>query len=287
MMHSLGSKKAIYSIRISLNAISNHKTIVILIDELDRCLPEYAIKILNRCSHLFGGIPNLQVIYSINAVQLEQSVKSIFGDKMEMSSYLRKFYDCTFELANGKVECGIIERYQEYFSCFESDGMQKVEDDILSIIGASELDVRSIEKTMEKVQLAHAMLQTDVKDLALLLFEFVCAFTDRAKANKEPLSFSVINRSGVLVLRANEYTNGSLVDMLENLSAKGLDQTLIPSFSSKVMYASCCENVYGRMVYCLNHTLGDDEHQIEYFSGVSKELVEVCDAFWNTFSLMK
>ena len=40
---------------------SKDVTIVVVVDELDRCLPEYAIKVLERLHHIFGDTENTQV----------------------------------------------------------------------------------------------------------------------------------------------------------------------------------------------------------------------------------
>lgn len=54
-----------------LNEISKNKTVIVLIDELDRCLPEYAIKVLERMHHITQNVQNFQIIYSIDKGQIE------------------------------------------------------------------------------------------------------------------------------------------------------------------------------------------------------------------------
>lgn len=51
-------KKTLDETREKLKRMSEIKTVVIVVDELDRCMPEYAVKVLERLHHLFEGIPN-------------------------------------------------------------------------------------------------------------------------------------------------------------------------------------------------------------------------------------
>lgn len=72
-------KKTLDETREKLKQMSKIKTVVIVVDELDRCMPEYAIKVLERLHHLFEGIPNTIVIMAIDSKQLENSVKKYLG----------------------------------------------------------------------------------------------------------------------------------------------------------------------------------------------------------------
>ena len=62
-----------------LHDISEQYTIVFLVDELDRCLPEYSIKIMERLHHLMEGQTNIIAIMAIDKNQLLSNVKQTFG----------------------------------------------------------------------------------------------------------------------------------------------------------------------------------------------------------------
>ena len=49
-------------VREQIKKITKHRTIVIVVDEMDRCMPSYAIKTLERLHHMFEGINNIMVI---------------------------------------------------------------------------------------------------------------------------------------------------------------------------------------------------------------------------------
>lgn len=48
-------------------------------DELDRCLPAYTIKVLERLHHIFTDIDNVIVIIAMDKKQVEHVVGQIYG----------------------------------------------------------------------------------------------------------------------------------------------------------------------------------------------------------------
>ena len=78
------------------------KTVFIIVDELDRCRPDFAIQVLERLKHLFSN-PKLCFIFAINNFQLQQSIVSSFGD-IDYSAYIEKFFDFSFDLPEPDVD---------------------------------------------------------------------------------------------------------------------------------------------------------------------------------------
>ena len=66
------------------------KGVLILIDELDRCRPDYAIAFLETIKHVFD-IDGLIFVLAVDRHQLEASTKSAFGNELVFSEYYRKF----------------------------------------------------------------------------------------------------------------------------------------------------------------------------------------------------
>ena len=73
-----------------LEELAREKAILIIVDELDRCIPNYAIKVMERLHHLFDGIDNITVIMAVDKSQLEQSVQQIYGNSVDVDKYLKK-----------------------------------------------------------------------------------------------------------------------------------------------------------------------------------------------------
>ena len=79
------------------------KKVIVLIDELDRCLPEYQIKVLETLYNVFN-IPNLILVIAIDKQQLEYSIKKIFGNQENVSGYLSKFINYEIDLPENNNE---------------------------------------------------------------------------------------------------------------------------------------------------------------------------------------
>ncbi len=71
--------------------------IYILVDELDRCRPSYALELLERIKHLFE-IEGLIFVLSMDRSQLAHSVKAVYGSDFLGSEYLRRFINMEYTL---------------------------------------------------------------------------------------------------------------------------------------------------------------------------------------------
>ena len=80
-----------------LGEITKKEKIIILFDEMDRCLPTYAIQILEKVNHLFN-ISGITSLIAVDNNQLEKTVETIFGENTNIRGYLTKFIDYEFEL---------------------------------------------------------------------------------------------------------------------------------------------------------------------------------------------
>ena len=69
----------------------------ILIDELDRCRPNYAIELLENIKHLFD-IEGLYFIIATDSTQLSYSINAVYGNKFASEKYLKRFFDQEYKL---------------------------------------------------------------------------------------------------------------------------------------------------------------------------------------------
>lgn len=98
----LDRKKAIGAFRGDLTTfvteLSNEKPLIIFIDELDRCRPDYAVLVLEQIKHLFT-IPNIIFVLSIDKNQLSNAIKGYYGsDDIDTEDYLKRFIDIEYSL---------------------------------------------------------------------------------------------------------------------------------------------------------------------------------------------
>ena len=75
----------------------NSNKMIIVIDELDRCRPMYAIKLLEEIKHYIKN-KDIIVILTTNITQLSNTIKNIYGYKFNVDEYLDKIIDLTISL---------------------------------------------------------------------------------------------------------------------------------------------------------------------------------------------
>lgn len=71
--------------------------IYIIIDELDRCKPDYSVKFLEAINHIFS-IYGLVFIFTIDRYQLASAMKIIYGQDLNFDAYFKKFIHYEFDL---------------------------------------------------------------------------------------------------------------------------------------------------------------------------------------------
>jgi hypothetical protein len=71
--------------------------IYVIIDELDRCRPAYAISLLEEIKHLFD-VPGVVFVIALHGQQLEHSIKAVYGLGFDSKAYLQRFFSRTYEL---------------------------------------------------------------------------------------------------------------------------------------------------------------------------------------------
>jgi len=82
---------------------STGKPLVIFIDELDRCRPDYTIDLLEAIKHFFNT-NNIVFVLAVDRKALKNSVASVFSNEIDVDSYLRKFVDISLNLPIRNIE---------------------------------------------------------------------------------------------------------------------------------------------------------------------------------------
>jgi hypothetical protein len=71
--------------------------LVVFIDELDRCKPSYAIRLLERIKHYFTN-DSVTFVFSVNLDELQHTVKQHYGNGFNAYKYLDRFFDLRVSL---------------------------------------------------------------------------------------------------------------------------------------------------------------------------------------------
>ena len=78
--------------------LDDEEKLIVFIDELDRCNPQYAVKLLERVKHYFNH-PKVIFVISYNKSELQHSIKTLYGSEFSADKYLERFFDYEFGLS--------------------------------------------------------------------------------------------------------------------------------------------------------------------------------------------
>ena len=191
----LSLRKAIEELNGILKDLSDKYTMLFLVDELDRCMPEYAIKVLERLHHLTEGKSNIITVISMDKDQLKKSVEKIFGIE-NSDKYLEKFIHFEVKLDYGNISESILDKYADYIALFDYEKFpfdEPVEECLQAIF--KDVDIRTQEKLVKKAMIAHKLLYNDKKDysfmcMELLLAVLICVYKDESCFNGAMINVS-------------------------------------------------------------------------------------------------
>lgn len=80
-----------------LNSRTEKRPLIFVIDELDRCKPNFSLEVLELVKHFFAQ-KGIHFLLSTHVEQLESSVAHAYGIKGQTSEYLQKFYSLIVKL---------------------------------------------------------------------------------------------------------------------------------------------------------------------------------------------
>lgn len=65
--------------------------LIVFVDELDRCRPSYAVRLLERIEHYFIN-DRITFVFSVNLEQLQHTIKNFYGNDFDACRYLDRFF---------------------------------------------------------------------------------------------------------------------------------------------------------------------------------------------------
>ena len=89
----LAFRNALEELPMLVNDGKGDKPLIIIIDELDRCKPLFALQLLERIKHFFS-VTNVHFLLGVNLDQLRNSVNMAYGN-IDANIYLQKFINVT------------------------------------------------------------------------------------------------------------------------------------------------------------------------------------------------
>ena len=162
------------------NAVSKSKCdrpLIVMIDELDRCRPSYAVELLEVAKHLFA-VDHIVFVLAVNRSELAHSIKALYGDGFDAQGYLSRFFDVNFRLPEPdrkKFISGLIRSTQidSYFEKIEDVEVKRsrqgqVEKLLGDFFGAPVLSLRQVEQAFHHLGLVFASLRSDERSFEII-----------------------------------------------------------------------------------------------------------------------
>ena len=152
-----------------LSAQKEHPLIV-MIDELDRCRPSYAIELLEVAKHLFS-VDHIVFVLAVNRSELAHSVRALYGSGFDAEGYLRRFFDVDFRLPEPGRKSFIdammdTQQIKKHFGKTDSDA-KNARELLQAFLSASNFSLRQIGQTIHRLGLVFASLRSDQRSLPI------------------------------------------------------------------------------------------------------------------------
>lgn len=77
--------------------VAGGSPLIVVIDELDRCRPDYAIRVLEEIKHFFE-VQGVVFLIAIHGEQLTRSVEAVYGSSFDAKSYMLRFFTRTYKM---------------------------------------------------------------------------------------------------------------------------------------------------------------------------------------------
>jgi hypothetical protein len=150
--------------------------IVILIDELDRCHPDYAIALLEAMKLVFDQ-DGFVFVLMVNTQYLEKIAERRFGERVKGEIYLDKFVDLRLELepveealATATETIALRLPLRIPFGDHEESSIKRAAKLAGQLASVSELSMRQIERILGRVELSLRIYNDVPIDPAMLVF---------------------------------------------------------------------------------------------------------------------
>lgn len=252
-------KEAFACVASELAENGSKSPLFILIDELDRCRPTYAIALLERIKHLFS-VEDVVFVLTTDKDQLSHSICAVYGQKFDSSKYLDRFFDATYHFTEPSTESFV--KYCIKSLNINLDKCSTPFDDqidkeffISSCAHAYSLSPRDIEKFMDILSSITSFW--DFKSKIELLYLIPLILSAHLSRNSETKHLSELN-SKAWLSEWKSHSNGDTKDFQMKHTTKNLLGRNTPStikFTDAVStFMQMAKNPINKMTYPKNES---------------------------------
>lgn len=211
-----------------VNKICEQKKLVIFVDELDRCRPNFAVEFLERIKHIFA-IPNIVFVLSIDKDVLCSAIKGFYGsEQIDAERYLRRFIDIEYNLPTVSRRNFIEQLYTQYgLSKYNQDSTldnsgKSIIYALVELLENPQLCLRDVEKYIIRLQLATTALnRKNINQATLAMLFYLHMFHkdiyQNIKCLKYKLSECLLTLEKVLCWNEDRENVNNYLDLIIDL----------------------------------------------------------------------
>ena len=148
------------------------KKILFVVDEMDRCLPEYAIRVLNRLHHICENTPFILVL-AVNREELLGSINLVYGRILAKDEfgerYLHRFIDVSYELGEGAFADDELALWNNFIDGFDLECVDKAFFAKFCKNALFDLSIRVKKKVVQRVMDIHGLVSSKDNDTKMSL----------------------------------------------------------------------------------------------------------------------
>ena len=149
----------------AVETIGKKSPVVILVDELDRCRPLYAIEMLERIKHVFN-VENVVFVVAVDKQQLGISLGAVYGSGFNHIEYLRRFFDLELRLThvsnstfcNGLIKRMGLDAFFDQRAVHGASGRMELEKTLVLLSNLFSLSPRAQERCMGLISVAMSQM---------------------------------------------------------------------------------------------------------------------------------
>ena len=131
--------------------------VIFVIDELDRCRPDYALELLEVIKHFFS-VSRVHFVFGVNLEALKEMVRTRYGKEIDATTYLQKFIQVTLELPDEVEDQGRDVNLYLSWLCEEMNIPKYIGNrlkwQVKMVARANPISLRHIERIVSAVSLA-------------------------------------------------------------------------------------------------------------------------------------
>lgn len=149
--------------------------LVVVIDELDRCRPSYAIELLEVSKHIFA-VDGIVFVLAVNRAQLSNSMKGHYGATFDAESYLSRFFDIDVRLPSPDRDnfitslietVGLTDYFERTHDMWRDREAELVPSMLLEFFGTASLSFREVDQAIRRLGLVYASLYSHFRSFSL------------------------------------------------------------------------------------------------------------------------